>query len=70
MIDTAVAIFVDNGQGLIASTLVDTNGSFEIQGLPARIYLIIATLNPDATPLCQVIIIKNVEISVGSVNTL
>jgi hypothetical protein len=65
-----VAISVDNGQGLIASTMVDTNRNFEIQGLPARIYSIIATPNPDTTPRYQVIIIENIEISVGSVNTL
>jgi hypothetical protein len=68
--DAVVAISVDNRQGLIASTMVDTNRNFEIQGLPARIYSIIATQNSDTTPRYQVIIIENIEISVGSVNTL
>lgn len=68
--DVAVEVSVDNGQGITASTFIDADGNFEIPGLPAGIYSVIVTPDPDAIPQYQVIIIENVEISVGSVNTL
>jgi hypothetical protein len=68
--DVAVEVSVDNGQGITASTFIDADGNFEIPGLPAGIYSVIVTPDPDAIPQYQVIIIENIEISVGSVNTL
>lgn len=68
--DVAVEVSVDNGQGITASTFVDADGNFEIPGLPAGIYSVIVTPDPDAVPQYQGIIIENVEITVGSVNIL
>lgn len=69
-LDVAVEVTVDNGQGLTASTMIDAAGNFEIPGLPAGFYSVIVTPDPNAIPLYQVLIIENVEIIIGSVNTL
>jgi len=69
-LDVAVEVTVDNGQGLTASTMIDAAGNFEIPGLPAGFYSVIVTPDPDAIPLYQVLIIENVEIIIGLVNTL
>jgi hypothetical protein len=67
---TAIEVAVDNGEGVFASTMVDDSGSFEIPGLPAGVYTVIVTPNPNVLLLYQSIIIENVEITIGSVTTL
>ncbi|SDG84200.1 DUF4382 domain-containing protein [Winogradskyella thalassocola] len=68
--DIAAEVFVDNGQGVTASTMVNSSGYFEIPGLPAGVYTVTVTPNSNTLPLYQIVIIDNVEITVGSINTL
>ncbi|WP_411766321.1 DUF4382 domain-containing protein [Winogradskyella sp. A3E31] len=68
--DVAVEVSVDDGNGYTASTMVDAEGNFQIPGLPAGIYTVTVTPDPDATPLYEELVIEGVEIEVGSVNTL
>lgn len=68
--DVAVEVSVDNGQGVVASTLINAEGDFEIPGLPEGIYTVTFTPDPDAVPLYQVVIIENVEITAGEATIL
>lgn len=68
--DVAVQVSVDNGEGVTASTMVNEAGIFEIPGLPAGVYTITVTPDPNALPLYQAVIIENVEITVGATNTI
>ena len=61
--DVAVEVSVDNGQGITASTFIDADGNFEIPGLPAGIYSVIVTPDPDAIVQYQVVIIENVGLT-------
>jgi len=68
--DVAVEVSVDNGQDVVASTLANIDGYFEIPGLPEGIYTVAITPDSDAVPLYQVVIIENVEITAGEATIL
>ena len=68
--DVAIEVSVDNGNGYIASTMVDTEGNYSIPGLPAGIYTVTVTPDADATPLYQVEVVEEVAIVVGTIVTL
>lgn len=68
--DVAVEVSVDNGQDVVASTLANIDGYFEIPGLPEGIYTVTITPDSDAVPLYQVVIIENVEITAGEATIL